>query len=145
MGDVAKLPDKGNDTYSEAELRDIACHEYVTRNDRHLMRIARLVGMPLAVVEQWRDEGNWILKRAEARKKIENEDASEIIRLLKEAGITDSREAAISTLQICVKAEGMVNTCLDKNKQHPAPEYVDKVLSAMERIEKLRKEAFSRL
>ncbi len=144
LGEVAKLPDR-NSHYSDAELRAIARDEYVRRKDRHLNRIARLVGKPVSVLEAWRDEENWALLRAQAWQSEEDLAATEIQKLLKDAGVPDSRDAALSTLKACEKAAQAVDSCLDKTAQHTAPEYLDKVLSAMERIEKLRKDAYSRL
>ncbi|MCC6977000.1 MAG: hypothetical protein IT343_01670 [Candidatus Melainabacteria bacterium] len=144
VGEVAKLPDR-NSAYSDAELRVIAREEYVRRKDRHLNRIARLVGKPVSVLEAWRDEENWALLRAQAWQSEEDLAAAEIQKILKDAGVPDSRDAAISTLKACEKAARAVDNCLDKTAQHTAPEYLDKILSAMERIEKIRKEAYTRL
>lgn len=144
MGNVANLP-SNNDAFSESELKAIAMREYITKNDRHLGRIVKLVNKPLEVVNQWKLDGEWAAKRAEYKRKTKADDIQLITQLLSNAGVPSSRDAAISTLKACEKAARAVDNCLDKTAQHSAPEYLDKVLSAMERIEKLRKDAYSRL
>lgn len=145
MGEIASINENIHSAYSDEKLRQIAKDEYIRRDDRRLTRIAALVGKPVAVIHNWRDEGNWALERAKARHESEAENAARIEKLLRGADLPTCSESALNTLKLCAKAEAQLSICLDRGANHPGVEILDKALSAAERIEKLRKEAYSKL
>lgn len=146
MGDLVSLPQSDDGSFSEAELRKIARSTYAAGKESHLSRFARRFGRPVEEIKRWHDEDNWIAARAAAMQGKEEKRLAEIAVLLKSANVKDLRQAALDTLKNCDDASNLVRGCLDRPKATgTTPDYLDKLLAAQERIEKLRKDAYARL
>ena len=147
MGDLAAFPQYSDGSYSDDELRQIARTMYCTGGDRHLKRIAHAVGRDIDTVKQWQAEDNWILARQAALAKKKDSRLSKIEEMLKTAGVKNEQESALDMLLVCDTASALVAQCLSRHVQdnRPHPDYMDKALAVVERIEKVRKGAYARL
>lgn len=146
MSNVARFPSFNSDSYTDEELRLLACQAYCdSAGGNHLSRIARRVGKPIEVIRQWHSEDAWILKRAEARKQKDEKKLAELTAMLDKAGVSDSKTDALETLSLIKDAKAVARSYIQKLSGGTHVDGLDKVLSALERIEKLSKSAYSRL
>ena len=146
MGDVASFSEYASGSIPESELRKIARNMYASNKVRHFSRIAQVVGRPIEDIKRWKDEENWVLARAANTRGKEDARLAEIAALLKSANVKDLRQAALDTLKNCDDASSLVRGCLDRLKATgTTPDYLDKLLAAQERAEKIRKDAYARL
>lgn len=144
MSGIARFPSDHN--FSEAELRKIACDDYCSlAGGNHLDRIARRVNQPVSVIRQWHKEDNWILKRATIQAQKHDEKLAQLAAMLGNAGVPDSKADALDTLKLLQDAKAVARSYLKQLPDRYYPEALDKILAAMERIEKLSKSAYDRL
>lgn len=146
MSNIARFPAFNADSYSDDELRALACQAYCdSAGGSNLNRIAKRVSKPVEVIRQWHAEDKWILKRAEATKQKDEKKLAELSAMLDQAGVLDSKSDALDTLKLIKDAKSVARSYLAKLSGRDYVEGLDKVLSAMERIEKLTKSAYARI
>lgn len=156
MSNVARFPSFNSDSYTDEELRLLACQAYCdAAGGNHLTRIARRVGKPIEVIRQWHSEDAWILKRAQARKQKDETKLAELTAMLEKAGVKDSKTDALETLKLLQDAKAIaqrhVKALLNREHisghvDHPDnARFLRQVLTCLEQIDKLGAGAYARL
>lgn len=145
MGDIAAFPNYKDESYSENELRQIARTMFSTGGDRHLQRIANAVNRSLETIKQWHREDNWTLARQAVQQKRRETKLGKVEKLLQEAGLKSEQDDAVETLKLLADAKVVARRFLNQSADRLYPEALDKILAAIERIEKLSKSAYGRL
>lgn len=132
--------------FSDDELKEHAFAKYCSVTDSRPERIASYIGRSKEVVESWAEEGNWAIRRAESKKKRREGELAEIAKLLAEAGVRDRRQSAVKQLALTqrifdLSAQGLA----DHGRAGVDPGTLERYAHAVERAQKIQKEAYSQL
>jgi len=143
MGSVAQFPDFP--TPEESTLKQLAFEQYCSRAGRHIGRISKSLGIPLADIERWANQEKWSQRRAAFRAERNEATLAELLAVLKQNELKNSKESALSFLKFCDAVEKLANkeVAKDLSRGGVHPPSLLKLTAAMERVQKIRADAYT--
>lgn len=147
MGSVAKFPVNASGAEpDEDQLKTIAFERYCNGAGQHIKRVAQFVGLSEETIKAWATSESWAQRRAAFRRDQDRHSIEDVLSLLQRENLKDNRESAVQVLKLCQRAMDLAKQGLDecgKNGVHP--DSLAKLVTAIERVQKIQRDAYGRL